>query len=356
MEAEALSCFRVAQRDGSGRVRLFSMRDNFSMNIIILGGTGFIGRHICEKLIRAGHRVTVPTRKLENAREIQMLPGLQPIVCNVHDAQQLTQAASGHDVLINLVAILHGSEAEFERVHVKLPQTIVAACKAAGIARVVQMSSLGADGHAPENAPSQYLRSKGRGEQVFAQSGLDVTVLRPSVVFGAGDKLLNVFASLQQTFPLVPLAGADAQFQPVWVEDVAQAVVQVIQPHHYQNSSTLRSKYKGEQPKTFEIAGGAVYTLRQLFELAGRCVGSRRPIIALPDAVARLQAFAMEHMPGPTLMSRDNLDSMKSPNIASGKVPGLRELGIEPSSITAIAPAYLKPASKLDQFRKSASR
>jgi uncharacterized protein YbjT (DUF2867 family) len=322
------------------------------MNIIILGGTGFIGRHICEKLIHAGHRVTVPTRKLENAREIQMLPGLQPMVCNVHDAQQLTQVASGHDVLINLVAILHGSEAEFERVHVKLPQTIVAACKAAGIQRVVQMSSLGA----AMDAPSQYLRSKGRGEQVFAQSGLDVTVLRPSVVFGAGDKLLNVFASLQQTFPLVPLAGAEAQFQPVWVEDVAQAVVQVIQANHYQNSSNLRSKYKGEQPKTFEIAGGAVYTLRQLFELAGRCVGASRPIIALPDAVARLQAFAMEHMPGPTLMSRDNLDSMKSPNIASGKVPGLRELGIEPSSITAIAPAYLKPASKLDQFRKSASR
>jgi uncharacterized protein YbjT (DUF2867 family) len=328
------------------------MRDNFNMNIIILGGTGFIGRHLCEKLIRAGHRVTVPTRKLDNAREIQMLPGLQPIVCNVHDAQQLTQAVSGHDVLVNLVAILHGSQAEFERVHVKLPQTIVAACKAAGLRRVVQMSSLGA----ALNAPSQYLRSKGRGEQVFAQSGLDVTVLRPSVVFGAGDKLLNVFAALQRSFPLVPLAGSDAQFQPVWVEDVAQAVVQVIQPHRYQNSSTSPSKSKGEQPQIFEIAGGAVYTLRQLFELAGRCVGASRPIIALPQALARLQAFAMEHMPGPTLMSRDNLDSMKSPNIVSGKVPGLRELGIEPSSLAAVAPLYLKPSNKLDRFRQSASR
>jgi uncharacterized protein YbjT (DUF2867 family) len=208
------------------------------MNIIILGGTGFIGRHICEKLIRAGHRITVPTRKLENAREIQMLPGLQPMACNVHDTAQLASAVKGHDVLINLVAILHGSEEEFNRVHVQLPQSIVAACKAGGVKRIVQMSSLGA----ALSAPSQYLRSKGRGEQVFADSGIDVTILRPSVVFGEGDKLLNVFAQLQQSFPVVPLAGSDAQFQPVWVEDVAQAVVNVMTGKYYENNSSLHAK------------------------------------------------------------------------------------------------------------------
>jgi uncharacterized protein YbjT (DUF2867 family) len=322
------------------------------MNIIILGGTGFIGRHLCEKLIRAGHRITVPTCKLENAREIQMLPGLQPIACNVHNAAQLTQAAAGHDLLINLVAILHGSEDEFNRVHVQLPQSIVAACKAAGIQRIVQMSSLGA----ALDAPSQYLRSKGRGEQVFADSGLDVTILRPSVVFGEGDKLLNVFAQLQQNFPFVPLAGSEAQFQPVWVEDVAQAVVNVITGGHYKNNSTPRTMYNGKSPKTFEIAGLQVLSLRQLFELAGRCVGASRPIFHLPDALAKIQAGIMERLPGPTLMSRDNLASMKSPNVASGKLPGLRELGIEPSSIDSIAPQYLRPTNRLDQFRKSASR
>jgi uncharacterized protein YbjT (DUF2867 family) len=321
------------------------------MKIIILGGTGFIGRHICEKLIRAGHEVTVPTRKLENAREIQMLPGLQPLRCNVHDVQQLTQAALGHDALINLVAILHGSESEFERVHVVLPQSIVAACKAAGIQRVVQMSSLGA----ALDAPSQYLRSKGRGEQVFAQSGLDVTILRPSVVFGEGDKLLNTFAQLQSVFPIMPLACAEAQFQPVWVEDVAQAVINALN-NHYQSNSTPRSILPGYLPKTFEIAGPAKLTLRQLVSLAGQCVGAQRPILALPHALARCQAFVMEKLPGPTLMSRDNLASMSVPNVASGKLPGLRELGIEPSSIEAIAPRYLKPASVLDQYRKQASR
>lgn len=322
------------------------------MKIIILGGTGFIGRHICEKLVRAGHEVTVPTRKIENAREIQTLPRLLPVRCNVHDAAQLAQAVLGHEVLINLVAILHGSEEEFERVHVTLPQAIVAACKAGGIKRIVQMSSLGA----ALDAPSQYLRSKGRGEQVFASSGLDVTILRPSVVFGAGDKLLNVFAALQQSFPFVPLAGSEAQFQPVWVEDVAQAVVQLASDKHYQNNSSLRSIYAGNMLKTFEIAGKNVMTLRELFELAGRCVGASRPIIHLPDSLARMQAWVMEHLPGPTLMSRDNLDSMRSPNVASGNLPGLRELGIEPAGIEAIAPTYLAAKNKMDQLRKGASR
>jgi uncharacterized protein YbjT (DUF2867 family) len=322
------------------------------MKIIILGGTGFIGRHICEKLIRAGHEVTVPTRKLENAREIQTLPRLQPVACNVHDAQQLARAVVGHEVLINLVAILHGSEAEFERVHVMLPQSIVAACKAGGVKRIVQMSSLGA---APD-APSQYLRSKGRGEQVFVQSGLNVTILRPSVVFGAGDKLLNVFAGLQQGLPVVPLACSQAQFQPVWVEDVAQAAVQLASKNYYQNSSKLSSIHVGKTAEIYELAGKKVLRLQELVELAGRCAGVSRPIVHLPNALARLQAWAMERMPGPTLMSLDNLDSMKAPNLASGKLPGLHELGIEPAGIDAIAPTYLQPKRTLDQFRKNASR
>jgi uncharacterized protein YbjT (DUF2867 family) len=322
------------------------------MNIIILGGTGFIGRHICEKLTRAGHRITVPTRKLGHAREIQMLPGLQPIVCHVHDAAQLAQAAASHDVLINLVAILHGSEAEFERVHVALPQSIVAACKAAGIKRIVQMSSLGA----ALDAPSQYLRSKGRGEQVFLESGLDVAILRPSVVFGEGDKLLNVFAQLQNSFPFVPLAASDAQFQPVWVEDVAQAAVLLATQVYSQINSKLFNKYRGEMPNILEITGRHQLSLRQLFELAGRCVGASRPIFHLPEPLARMQAWVMERLPGPTMMSRDNLASMQSPNIASGKLPDLHDLGIEPASIYDIAPLYLKPAQVLDALRKHASR
>jgi NADH dehydrogenase len=176
------------------------------------------------------------------------------------------------------------------------------------------------------------------------------------VVFGAGDKLLNVFAQLQQNFPFVPLASSQAQFQPVWVEDVAQAVVNVLQGSRYENNSVLRSPDHGIRPKIYEIAGTKVWTLRQLFELAGRCVGASRPVFPLPQGLARIQAAVMEHLPGPTLMSRDNLDSMKSPNIASGAFPGLIDLGIEPTGVEAVAPLYLQPASRLDQFRKAAAR
>ncbi len=321
------------------------------MKIIALGGTGFIGRHICEKLIRDGHEVTVPTRNLSSAREIQMLPRLSPVMCNVHDPAQLASAVVGHELLINLVAILHGSEAEFERVHVALPQSIVSACKAAGIKKIVQMSSLGAG----LDAPSQYLGSKGRGEQVFAQSGLDVTVLRPSVVFGEGDRLLNVFAQLLRAFPLVPLAGSQAQFQPVWVEDVAQAVVQLAARGSIEKGSHLASVDAGQGAKVYEIAGHRLMTLRELFELTGHCIGVSRPIFHLPDQLARMQAWIMERLPGPTLMSRDNLASMQVPNIASGQLPGLKALGIDAASIELIAPRYLKQSNVLDNYRKRGS-
>jgi uncharacterized protein YbjT (DUF2867 family) len=332
------------------------------MKIIVLGGSGFIGRHVCEKLTAAGHSVTVPSRRVSAAKYLQMLPGLDLLPANVHDAAQLTQLAQGHDVLINLVAVLHGDEARFERVHVQLPRNIVAACKAAGVPRIVHVSALGA----ALDAPSRYQRSKARGEAVLAASGLQVAILRPSVVFGAEDKLLNVFASLQKLAPFVPLAGAETKFQPVWVEDVAQALVMLAtdsryQYGHYQNNSYPRNTPLGSGPETpqnitiFEACGNQVLSLRELFAVAGQCVQAQRPIVPLPAALARMQAWVMEHLPGEPLMSRDNLDSMKVDNIASGQCPGLAELGISPGSIYAIAPSYLGAARTMDRYRKDAA-
>jgi uncharacterized protein YbjT (DUF2867 family) len=308
------------------------------MKIIVLGGTGFIGQHVCEKLAAAGHEITVPTRRLGNAKHIMSLPRLTLLACDVHNPAQLAQAVAGHEVVVNLVAVLHGTEARFEQVHVQLPRTIVAACQTGGVQRIVHVSALGA----ALDAPSMYLRSKARGEAVLQGSGLPLAMLRPSVVFGAEDKLLNVFARLQKLAPFVPLAGADTQFQPVWVEDVAQAIV---------NLTTLRHA----QPAVFEACGNDVMTLRGLFALAGRCVGAQRAIVALPMPLARIQAWVMEHLPGEPLMSRDNLDSMRAPSVATKQLPGLAALGISPSSIYAIAPTYLGVASTLDQYRKDAS-
>jgi uncharacterized protein YbjT (DUF2867 family) len=310
-------------------------------DVLVLGGSGFVGRSVCAKLVDrsggAGGRIVVPTRRLARARHVQLLPTVQTVEADVHDDAQLARLVDGCDAVVNLVAILHGSEAAFERVHVALPRRLAAACRAAGVRRVVHVSALGV---AP-GAPSRYLRSKARGEQALRDAALDLTVLRPSVIFGAADRFLNLFAALQAAAPVVPLAGAGSRYQPVWVEDVAAAIVAcLVRP--------------GTIGRTIECCGPKEVTLRQLVELAGGLSGHPRPVLGLPDALARLQALALECLPGEPLMSRDNLDSMRVPSVATGQNPGLDSLGIRASALEAIVPGYLAPAqglARLDPWR-----
>ena len=292
-------------------------------NILVLGGTGFVGRHVCEKLQRAGWRITVPTRRAVNAKAVQPLPGVTVVEADVHDEMALARLLPGHDAVVNLVAILHGNEASFERTHVALPTKLARACVASGVRRLVHISALGV----AADSPAMYQRSKARGEQVLRDADLALSVLRPSVIFGAGDRFLNLFAQLQSIFPVVPLAGAHARFQPVWVEDVASAVV-----------ACLRDPQGGQ---TIECVGPEVLTLADLVRLAGRYGSRQRPIVPLPMALGRLQARLMELAPGEPLMSRDNLNAMSVDNVASGQWPGLEALGIRPSPLSAVAPSYL---------------
>lgn len=293
-------------------------------NALVLGGTGFVGRHVCEKLQRAGWSVTVPTRRAVNAASVQHLPRLTVIEADVHEQAALARLLPGHDAVVNLVAILHGSETAFERTHVELPRKIAAACLASGVHRLVHVSALGV----AEDGPAKYQRSKARGEALLRAAGLDLTVLRPSVIFGAGDRFLNLFAQLQAVFPVMPLAGASARFQPVWVEDVASAVVACLQ-----NPASAGH--------TYDCAGPDVLTLADLVRLAGLHGSRARPVLPLPMAVGRLQALMMELLPGGPLMSRDNLDAMRVDNVATGQNSGLADLGITPASVYAVAPSYL---------------
>lgn len=312
-------------------------------NILVLGGTGFVGAHVCEKLVQQGFHVTVPTRRRNNARRIMHLPGLTVMEANVHDEAALTSLVADHDAVVNLVAILHGNAAAFDKVHVNLPQRIARACVAHGVRRVVHVSALGADDQRPGSAPSEYLRSKGRGEAVLLHpanpaDALDVTVLRPSVIFGTDDKFLNLFAKLQKVFPLMPLAGANARFQPVWVEDVAMAVARSFSPRKAMPVSE-------PVPRILELVGPDVFTLKELVQTSARLSrGHARPVVPLPDWLGRIQALMMELAPGEPLMSRDNLDSMKRDNVASGALPGLRSLGIEAAGLEGIARGYLARA------------
>ena len=315
-------------------------------NVLVLGATGLVGRSVCEKLVeRSGGAdgfIRIPTRRAARAKPLQLLPTAEVSVCDIHDDATLARLLHRVDVVIDLVAILHGSEAAFERTHVRLKQRLAEACARAGVRRLVHVSALGA----AADAPSRYLRSKARGEAALAAAGRELTVLRPSVIFGAGDRFLNLFARLQAIFPVLPLAGADARFQPVWVDDVASAVIRAID-----DRSTIGL--------TLECCGPGEYTLKQLAEAAGRWSGHPRPVLALPSALGRLQALTMEWLPGEPLMSRDNLDSMRVPSVASGRLPGLDRLGIEPTPLEAVAPFYLGGVSeeaRLQAWRSRARR
>jgi uncharacterized protein YbjT (DUF2867 family) len=321
-------------------------------NILVLGGGGFVGRAFCEQWFAAGHpldtRLRVPTRHLAHARHLLTWPAVDVVQASVHDNTALDALLQGADAVVNLVAILHGTPADFDRVHVTLPTRLLQACERAGVKHFVHVSALGVP-DAPNQAPSHYLRSKAQGEAVLRQAShaLAVTVLRPSVIFGAHDRFLNLFASMQAVAPVVPLAGAAAQFQPVWVNDVARALVAVLrQPQ--------------AQGQLYECVGPDVLSLADLVRLAGRYSGHARPVLPMPELVGRLQASILSCLPGEPLMSADNLNSMKVPNVATGRYPGLQALDIVPSSLHAVAPTYLASedalGARLNRLRTWAKR
>lgn len=310
--------------------------------VVVLGGSGFVGRALCQRLAQhdASLRIVVPTRRNPHNDSVRALPTVEPVVADVFEPAALARVLQGADAVVNLIAILHGSRAQFEQVHVEMPRRIAQACVQAGVKRVLHVSALGVGA----GAASDYLQSKAGGEAVWAESGkqgLAVTLLRPSVIFGINDRFLNLFASLQAFAPVVPLAGSMAQMQPVWVHDVAEALLRCL----------LRPDTAG---RTYECAGPRVFTLSEIVRLAGRWAGHERPQIALPGWAATLQALAMELLPGQPLLSRDNLRSLATPNVATPGAPGLAELGITPTAMEAVAPAWLadlhgRPA--LDRWR-----
>jgi NADH dehydrogenase len=320
------------------------MRD---MTVVVFGGTGFIGSHLVAHLAGEGARVLVPTRRFETGKHLMTLPGVDVVEANVHDEVALRQLVAGRDAAINLVGILHSRRGtpygpDFRRAHVELPKKIVDACALECVPRYLHMSALGAD----PDGPSMYQRSKADGE-VAARSHPEVaaTIFRPSVVFGPEDKFLNTFARLQRHLPVVPLACANAAFQPVYVGDVAAAFVHAL--------ADLKTRHL-----VYHLGGPQIYTLAELVRLAGRYSHHERPIVELPAWLGRLQALLFELLPGEPIMSRDNLDSMKVDNVVDPAIQALTaaSLGIKLTALEAVAPHYLAPSERLDDFRARAGR
>lgn len=314
---------------------------------VVFGGTGFIGSYLVARLSEAGVRVIVPTRRLHRARHLVFLPRVEVVQADIADNDTLRRLLRGTDAAINLVGVLHSRRGmpygeDFRRAHVELPRRIVAACADCGVGRYLHMSALGA----AADGPSMYQRSKADGE-IAARSAPSVaaTIFRPSVVFGPGDAFLTMFARLQKYLPCLPLAGADTDFQPIYVGDVAQAFVNALR-----------------DPKTrhqvYHLGGPQIYPLADLVRMAGRYAGHVRPVFGIPDGVARLQARLFELLPGDPLISRDNLDSMRVDNVVDPAIQATTAaaLGLKLTPLEAVAPHYLTGAERMDEFRARAGR
>ena len=305
--------------------------------VAMIGGSGFVGRHICHQLAAQGYRVRVATRDRERAKDdLIFLPTVEVESVNVHDPRELAAFARGADAMVNLVGVLHegGGTASFQAAHVELAGKVVGVCREAGVRRLLHMSAL----QASPDGPSRYLRSKGEAEAIVRDSGLAWTIFRPSVIFGKGDSFLNLFAQLLRFVPVVFLACPSARFQPVFVEDVAAAFTR----------SLVDPESAG---KSYDLCGPRVYSLRELVEYVGVVTGRRRPVIGLNDTMSYWQAFAMEWMPV-KLMTRDNFRSMQVESVCDCEFP----FGLEPAALEAFAPTYLAQGTPRRRYQWMRSR
>jgi len=291
-------------------------------HVSLLGGTGFVGRHIVVRLAEKGIQVRVLTRHPERHRDLKVMPEVELVTGDTHDPGTLNRFFAGTHAVMNLVGILNEKGRDgsgFRKVHTELTEKALTAAVAQGVGRFVQMSALKADMSDP---PSHYLRSKAAAERaVFAATAFPVTVFRPSVIFGPGDSFLNRFAALLKIAPFMPLARADARFAPVFVGDVAD---------HFVNCLEDPTTYG----KGFELCGPRVYTLADLVRYTGRLTGRRRPILGLPGWAGKLQASVFEFVPGKPL-SRDNLASLSVDSVCTGDTLPC------PTLLEGVAPAYL---------------
>ncbi|MEO0575732.1 MAG: complex I NDUFA9 subunit family protein [Pseudomonadota bacterium] len=295
---------------------------------VVLGGSGFVGRRLINQLCDAGYSVRVPTRNRETSRSLLVIPRVKVVTADIHDADRLHEVIAGADVVINLVGILnergHHRGRGFYVAHQELTESIIAACIAQGVPRLLQMSALKAD----PKGPSDYLKSKGLAEQALRKvdtGQLAWTIFQPSVIFGPADSFMNRFAGLLKIAPVMPLAKPNARFAPVYVGDVVAGFMRALR-----DDATIGKRY--------QMCGPRVYSLRELVRYVAEQLQLKRWIVGLPDPVAKLQARIFDFVPGKPL-STDNLRSLSVHSICDAN--GLAALGITPTPMEAIVPGYL---------------
>ncbi len=327
--------------------------------VTVFGGSGFVGRHLVNRLAKAGAHVRIAVRDIEAANFLKIGGDTGQVVpwpADITDPAQVKAAADGADWVVNLVGILfERGKRTFQRIHVDGAGNVAEAAKEAGAKRLVHVSALGAD----ENSPARYGRTKAAGEAAVMKAFPGATIVRPSVVFGPEDNFFNLFAGLARLTPVLPVFGCPVwpkitlfpengfldidlygdggtRFQPVYVGDVGDAIMNIL-----------------ADPSTgglvYELGGPRQYSFKEIMELMLDGTGRKRFLAPLPFAVAAFEAWFLEFWPKP-LLTRDQVKLLTRDNVVSGSRPGFRELGIEPMPAEAILPTYL------GRFRPPAKR
>ena len=302
--------------------------------ITVFGGTGFLGRRLVLRLAAEGASVRVAVRHPDPARSALRTAGLNQITllsADVRDRASVAAAVAGADAVVNAVsAYVEKGGVTFETVHEQGAETVAREAASAGVSRLVLISGIGAD----PRSGSSYVSARGRGELVVRQAFPGATIVRPGAMFGPGDALFGALADLARLFPVLPLIGGHTRLQPVYVEDVAEAVARILSDHE-------------TATRTYELAGPGVYTMRELVEITLRLIGKWRLLVPVPLVVATIQARLFELLPSPPLTT-GQVDLLRADNVVSGVLPGFQELGIEPKRVEEVVPTYIGTSHMLE--------
>ncbi len=296
-------------------------------HITLFGGTGFIGRQLAAQLVNEGYAVQIVTRNVERHKALKVLPTAKLVEVNTMDGKAMAALLAKTDAVINLVGILHGTPAQFDAAHHQFAQRLVSACVAAGVKRLIHLSALNADA---TNAPSEYLRSKGRGEQAILkaqESGIATTIFRPSIVFGHEDGFYNLFNKLLAVSPVLPVARPKAKFAPVYVGDVVSAILKALADTTTHN-------------QIYHLGGPEIFTFEEIVHYIAKASGQKRLIVGLPDGLAKLQASVMGKLPI-KLFTTDNFQSLLVDSVCPENGLQLKDLGIEAQRVDVIMGEHL---------------
>lgn len=316
--------------------------------VTIIGGSGFVGRYIARRLAKEGYRIRVAVRNPNEAifvRPYGAVGQVEPVFCNIRDDASVAAVLSGADAVVNCVGVLaEAGKNTFEAVQAEGAERVARLAAAAGVSRMVHISAIGADA----DAESEYSRSKAAGEAGVLAHLPDAVIIRPSIMFGSEDEFFNRFAGMSRMGPILPIVGAETKFQPVYVDDVAAAVVSAVQ---------------GNAAGVYELGGPEVQSLRELMQTMLGIVRRRRLVLNIPFGIANLMAFGFKVAQVCSLgiikapITKDQIASLRVNNVVADGANGLEALGIRPTAMGAVLPDYLwryRPSGQYDAIKESA--